>query len=212
MNTYTKEEAINIVCTCATIYKKELAGKSLLFFCMDKHKKIFPFEANFRVKNFLHLTGIKTKLPAKDFFRRCLSHNLSPAEFEFAIDGTAQLKLNVLKTIISKILSASMFGIYLSSKAYLYTEYLIGNNKGCMGFVKRGDPVEYIPNTILFEDIRTISKPFYRIISIYRKDLDSKNNYSECVYKAKSIDWETIVYPVPYTYIKPSGGCDTKIF
>ena len=136
MKKFTKDEAIKIVAQCAQAYQKELDGKSLLFLCTDKHKRVFPFEFSFYGNNYLHLTGLKAPkgadgesagLFANDFYQKCLDHKLSPADFEFSEDGTTHMKLEVLPTVISKNLQAKMIGDYNSSKPRLYTEKVAGS-------------------------------------------------------------------------------------
>ena len=61
MRKYTKEEAISIVASCAEKYRDELAGRSLLFICMDKHKRTSCIEFTFDASNYLHLIGLKLK-------------------------------------------------------------------------------------------------------------------------------------------------------
>ena len=121
MKKFTKDEAIKIVVQCAQAYQKELDGKSLLFLCTDKHKRVFPFEFSFYGNNYLHLTGLKTPkgadgesagLFANNFYQKCLDHKLSPADFEFSEDGTTHMKLEVLPTVIFKNLQAKMIGDY----------------------------------------------------------------------------------------------------
>ena len=119
---YTKAEAIGIVVRCAQTYKQELDGKNLLFICTDKHKKTIPIELSFYGNNYLHLTGLKApksengdiavELFANDFYQKCLDHKLSPADFDFAEDGTIHMKSDVLPTVISKNLQASLIFLY----------------------------------------------------------------------------------------------------
>ena len=52
----------------------------------------------------------------------------------------------------------------------------------------------WVPNPLLNEDIRKISKNQMRIIAIYRKNI-SEEESREIVYKAKKIEWYKIVYP-----------------
>jgi len=93
MSKYTKEQAIKIITKSAEKYRDELANKTLLFICTDKHKHIICYEFSFYTWNFKHLTGIKTKiqdsnsneyLSSIDFYNKCISHKLSPSDFEFS--------------------------------------------------------------------------------------------------------------------------------
>ena len=101
MKKYSKEEAIEIVVSCAEAYSRELLNKSLLLVCQDKHNQVGFMEFFFYDRNFLHLTGLKPKRRSskdnngdesqnsKDFFYNCLSHTVSPENFEFCtLSGT----------------------------------------------------------------------------------------------------------------------------
>ena len=45
------------------VYFQNLAGKTFLYVCGDEH-----FEVSFPIDHFLHLTGVETRLSAKDFY------------------------------------------------------------------------------------------------------------------------------------------------
>ena len=212
---YTKYDAIRIVTSCAEKYNYELAGKTLLFAYSDKHKNVNFSEFSFYRYNFLHLTGLRTNLvnnnfttqkditdriSADDFFQKCLSHKLSPFDFDFAQDGTTPMKLDVLPSLITKNLSANMIGIYNDQKPLLYTERLTGSIHGCMGFILDHNSAQYVPNTVLKEDIRNITTNTNRIIAVYRKSIENFS-YKEVTYIAKKIDWDKIKYPDKYAYL-----------
>lgn len=215
---YSKEDAIRIVVSCAEKYRNELENKNLLFICMDKHKKISYIEFAFHDYNYMHLTGLKSKhlfsqdtmsgrsesavdkLTATDFYKRCLEHKLSIEDFAFAPDGTTPMKLEVLPMIISKNLSANMVGNFNSSHPKLYTEKVAGGTKAYMGFVKDVLSNEYVPNTVVKEDLRKSVTDYVRIIAAYRKELTDKK-YSERVYIAGKVDWSRIKYPDKLSYI-----------
>ena len=48
----------------AIVYSQSLAGKTFLYVYGDEY-----FEVSFPVDHFLHLTGVETRLSAKDFYR-----------------------------------------------------------------------------------------------------------------------------------------------
>lgn len=212
MGQYTKAQATSIVVACAEQYRENLANKNLLFICQDKHKRITAIEFSFDASNFLHLTGLKVKkhkykghdtddaISAKDFYEKCLAHRLSVNDFEFAKDGTTQLKLEVLPRLISKNLSATMIGDYNSRNPKLVTDKLAGSTAACMGFVTTGPAERYVPNTVLKIDIRDYISNQVRVLAVYRKSMDA-DLYEEATYYAKKIDWETIEYPEPYNYL-----------
>lgn len=206
---FTKEQAIKIVSSCAKSYQDNLVDQSLLFVCLDKHKRTLCIEFTFDASNFLHLTGLKLNgiidengskhtLSAIDFFNKCLDHKLSIHDFEFASDGTTVLKLEVLPFVISKNLSADMIGDYDSTNPRLYTEKLVGGIKACVGFIKPSG--RYVPNTVLKVDIRNHAANISRVVAVFRKNkLDDK--YSELTYKAKKVDWQCVKYPDEFAYL-----------
>lgn len=206
MKKYTKTEAIAIVCQCAAKYHAELNERNLLFMCSDKHKQLFSFEFSFHRSNYMHLTGLKSglssssKLFANDFYKKCLEHKLSPEDFDFAEDGTTHLKLAVLPKLVCKNLHASIIGNYDSSKPLLYTERIVGNVNACMGFIMDKKNSEYVPNTVIQEDIRNITSSTVQVVAAYRKGINAKL-YEEMTYKSKKTDWESIKYPEKYQYL-----------
>ncbi|HIT34859.1 MAG TPA: hypothetical protein IAC31_09610 [Candidatus Faecousia intestinigallinarum] len=212
MGQYTKAQAVSIVVACAEQYRENLANKNFLFICQDKHKRISAIEFSFDASNFLHLTGLKVKkhkynendtddaISAKDFYEKCLAHRLSVNDFEFARDGTTQLKLEVLPRLISRNLSATMIGDYNSRNPKLVTDKLAGSTAACMGFVPTGPSKRYVPNTVLKVDIRDYISNQVRVIAVYRKPMDAEQ-YDEATYFAKKIDWETVEYPEKYSYL-----------
>lgn len=208
MSKYTKEQAIKIITDCAKKYKDELINKTLLFICADKHKHIVCYEFSFYSWNFMHLTGVKTNvqndndehMPAVDFYNKCLSHKLSPDDFEFSEDGTTHMKLDVLPAVLCKNLTAKMIGTYNSNKPYLYTDKIAGGVKACIGFVNDSNQDCYVPNTLLKEDIRNNVHSYVRVIAAFRKSV-SKREYNELTYRANNIEWNKVKFPEEFDYL-----------
>ena len=93
-----------------------------------------------------------------------------------------------------------MVGYYNGQQPRLYTEQLVGNVQGCIGFVKDKDNGRYVPNTLLEGDIRQkVARPD-RILITYRKRSDEEK-YSEIVYVAKNVEWEKISFPKEFSYL-----------
>lgn len=136
----TKKDALNIVFSCAISYKENLAGRSFLFVTADKHKVVRGLEVTFDSSNFLHMTGFKLsnkEIGANNFLSMCCDKRLSEMDFEFAADGTTEMKLRVLPDLVQKHLSAKMVGDYDITHPKLYTDKLAGSISACVGFVKR---------------------------------------------------------------------------
>lgn len=82
--------------------------------------------------------------------------------------------------------SARMIGDFIGAHLNLYTEKVAGTTTACLGLALHGN--EYIPNTILKEDIRNITpKPPGKIFAIFRKPI-RQNIYSELTFQSGSTD------------------------
>lgn len=195
-----KKQVLGTIFTCVKLYDKLLNNRNLLFVCTDKHKKISAIEVSFDKSNFLHLTGCNTEnsgISALDFYNRCMEQRLSINDFELERDGTAQMKMNVLPLMMTKNLAANSIGDYTGDRPKLRTDKLVGGVKGCMGFLATGKKGRLVPNTLLEEDIRRLTKDALRIIITYRKPM-SESTYSEIVYVAKKVEWDKIKFPKKY--------------
>lgn len=81
----------------AGIYSQNLAGKAFLYVYGDEY-----FEVSFPVDHFLHLTGVETKLSAKDFYKNAKKARLSNSQFYFDVRhpyANAKKKLPCLKRL-----------------------------------------------------------------------------------------------------------------
>ena len=81
----------------AIVYSQSLAGKTFLYVYGDEY-----FEVSFPVDHFLHLTGVETRLYAKDFYRNAKKAILTNNQFYFDarhIYANAKKKLPCLKRL-----------------------------------------------------------------------------------------------------------------
>ena len=81
----------------AAIYSQDLAGKAFLYVYGDEY-----FEVSFPVDHFLHLTGVETKLSAKDFYKNAKKAKLTNSQFYFDARhpyANAKKKLPCLKRL-----------------------------------------------------------------------------------------------------------------
>jgi hypothetical protein len=201
-----KSEALKLIIESAEYYKINYENRKLLLVCSNNSlKKITVMECAFDRTNFMHLTGVKFseghRLPAEVFYNSAIGRHLSFDAFDVALDGTTEMKLRVLPSILkSKSLSANMSGDYNSRKPILVTEKLAGGVRGCVGFIYDNSLNCYVPNTVLNEDIRLNIKNQQRVILAYRKNIPDLK-YEERVYSAKKIDWGKIELPHGYEYL-----------
>ena len=197
-----KGDALKIILETAECYEKNLRNRNLLFLYEDKYHNIDSYEVVFEGSNFLHLTGLivdKSTMPAQVFYQRCLAKRLSVSDFEIAADGTTELKLEVLPQLVSTNLSARMIGNFFSNRVRLYTERIAGSVHACMGFVTDLHGQKNVPNTVLKQDVRDITKRANRIVLTYRKAIEEEL-YTEIVYSAKKYDWDKLRLPKRYKY------------
>ena len=62
----------------AIVYSQNLGGKTFLYVYGDEY-----FEVSFPIDHFLHLTGVETRLSAKDFFKNAKKSILTNNQFYF---------------------------------------------------------------------------------------------------------------------------------
>ena len=197
----TKKEALMILSRCAKIYDEQLRNKNLLFLLIDRQQTVHTLETVFMSRNFKHLTGLTSPLGANRFFEKILARQLGLNEFDLKDDGTTELKLKILPTLMSKNLSANMAGDFAGKTAKLYTEKIVGRLNGSMGFVFDEITKRYVPNTVLHEDMRDMVSPLYRIVATYRKNIKDIQ-YSEVVYAAKKVDFNSLIFPAEIAYLQ----------
>ena len=76
---------------------QNLAGKTFLYVCGDEY-----FEVSFPIDHFLHLTGVETRLSAKDFYKNAKKSILTNNQFYFDarhVYANAKRKLPCLKRL-----------------------------------------------------------------------------------------------------------------
>ena len=76
-------------------YEEKLNDKQFLIIYRER-KDIKTVNVGFRDMNFLHMTGVKTRLSAQQFYAACLESKLSEYDFEIDNKGKVQQKLMVL--------------------------------------------------------------------------------------------------------------------
>ena len=168
----TKKQAIDIICKCAKSYHNYLENKQILFVYRDSSNHSHYTEVQFKSHNFLHFTGVKLRkeLNANTFYRYALNARLNEKDFSLDNSSVAELKLQILDTIMNIDTSARMIGNYNNSKVDLYTEKIAGTVSACLGLIQKDNI--YIPNSVLKEEIRTlISKPPGKIYAILKKKI-----------------------------------------
>ena len=183
----TKEDAVRRIHECALAYKANLLGKNVLFVTLGNNNTAL-FETVYLARNFLHFTGTKSSLNSRLFFQAAVDNKLGTKDIAIASDGTTELKLQVLLSLMSIHITARMVGDYGNSKSLLVADKFAGTVTAAMGFVD--DNGYYVPNTVLNEDIRRLTQsPRQRIVATFIKDQKEKV-YTTLTYTAKGITLE----------------------
>ena len=185
MRATSKEAAVGIIHECAVLYSKNLSGRNVMFVTENNNRAVF-FETLFLPRNFLHLTGVKTNLNSEYFFESALNKRLSPLNISFNPGGTTEIKLEILRRLMTIHISARMVGEYDDSRPLLVSDKFAGTVAYTMGF-KCIDRI-YIPNTALKMDVRDITSKATRrrVIAIFTKPRE-KALYSQLTYIAKGM-------------------------
>lgn len=166
---------------------RNLENKNLLFLYSENHHAA-TLETCFLPRHFMHLTGVDAPSyihKSVAFYEACLGNRLSPDSFEIKLDGTTEMKLQVLPQLMKIQHTARMLGNYNSSKTYLHTEKLVGGQAACLGFVKEVD--FYSPNTAIREDLRHLVYPAaFRVYATFAK-YSEESVYTHLCYLAKKL-------------------------
>ncbi len=186
----SKADAIRIVTAAAKEYKEKLDGKNLLFVCLNEGQ-IETFETLFRGSNFQHLTGIemidadnKALKNPKFFYSKCLKGKLKETEIRFKEDGTTELKLNAITSVVRYIDKSKMTGPFNGTGLQLVVDRLVGTTSYCIGLTMEGN--YYAPSSCLLEDVRKLTNPWSRILAVFEKQATSEEKeYTSLRYVAK---------------------------
>lgn len=188
-----KRRAIQILTSAADLYKDNLEDQKVLFLygVPSEVKKqllagiknlafIKGYEVAFHRHNFLHLTGVRlngSKVASSiHFYEKCVNNRLSESDFFFARDGSTQKKLDIIENLMKIKKNAAMLGAFTDRGPKLFTERVVGNICGCMGFVEDKRTKLNVPNTVLKKDIRDVTAfPLQKVYAVFSKDyLDEK--------------------------------------
>ncbi len=183
MAKYDKKAALKIIVNAAKEFDVKLNDKHFLIIYQESGETKTVC-VGFRDMNFLHMTGVKTKLSAQQFYSACLDGKLSENDFEIDNTGRVQQKLMVLPYLSELLYNNCMIGNFINSGICIRADYFMGNTKAVLsvGF-RTGKSVDF-PVTLYNEDVRKLSHPTNRVRAIFAKDYQQQN-YTECTYLSK---------------------------
>lgn len=183
MAKYDKKSALQIIVNAANEYDVKLNNKHFLV-VYQEGGRTETVCVGFRDMNFLHMTGVKAKLSAQQFYSACLDGKLSENDFEIDNKGKVQQKLVVLPYLSELLYNNCMIGNFINSGICIRADYFVGNTKAVLsvGF-RAGKSVDF-PVTLYNEDVRKLSQPTNKVLAIFVKDYQQQS-YRECTYLSK---------------------------
>lgn len=200
---YTSDEARKIVMQCAKKYEQNLLNKRYLIIYRDKTENIIKdIEIEFNEENYQHLTGLELidkngkvrQHVSKLFFEKCLKNKLGKKEFQFKSDGTTNLKLRALPTMMEIHKVTKIAGDYNNSRPYLIADTLIGNINFCLGLKQVTEKDYYVPVSTLLENIKNITITQSQVLAIFSKK-KYDDIYKEVRHVAKGINLHNLNFP-----------------
>lgn len=160
-----------IIVDGAIDYLNTFADKNYILIFEDG-KNLQYIETEFLKTNYLHLTGIETKLRPNDFFQRCVDNEISVEDIALRKDGSTELKISILPSLKIMMSCNALIGDYESSHRRLFVDIVVGDTKKLMtlGLTLKATGY-YVPKTLLREDVKTLSNRTRKVIAVYSKNI-----------------------------------------
>ncbi|MCI6122080.1 MAG: PBECR4 domain-containing protein [Lachnospiraceae bacterium] len=190
---YDKKKALEIIVEAAKQYDKWLKSNHFLIFYQKGKEQDFV-EVGFRDLNFLHLTGIKTKLSAQRFFSLCIDGKLSEKDYDLDTKGKAQQKLMVLPFLHELLYHNCMIGDFINSGVLIKSDYFVGDTKAVLSVGFRSGKTVDMPVTLYKENVKKLIKPVCKVLAIFKKPYNQQT-YTECTYCSKGINLSELSLP-----------------
>lgn len=193
MAKYDKKTALPIIIKAAKDYDEKLNNKQFLIVYNEKNETKYVC-VGFRDMNFLHMTGVISKISAQQFYSACINGKLSDNDIEIDKKGKAQQKLLVLPYLSSLLYNNCMIGDFINSGICIRADYFVGNTKAVLsvGF-RRGNRADF-PVTLYNEDVRKLSNPTNKVLAMFRKEYKDAD-YTVCTYLSKGQEIEKLKIP-----------------
>lgn len=184
MAKYDKKAALKIIVEAAKQYEEKLNEKHFLIVYREGNDTK-TVKVGFRDMNFLHMTGVKTRLSAQQFYATCLESKLSEHDFEIDNKGKAQQKLMVLPYLADLLYHHCMIGDFINSGICIRADYFVGDTRAVLSVGFRTGKKTDFPVTLYKEDIRKLSQPTNKLLAIFSKHYKDRR-YDNCTYLANN--------------------------
>ena len=190
-NRIDKKSVLKIITTAAQQYDKFLKDKHfLIIYQQGKLKKSVII--GFRDMNFLHLTGIHTKLTAKRFYDACLSGKLAEKDIELDDKGTTRQKLEVLPYLHQILYHNCMIGHFINSGVCIRADYFVGDTKAVLSLGVRNGKTVDIPVSLYKENVKKLVSPTCKVLAIFSKQYNEQK-FLNCTYLSKNENVEQLL-------------------
>ena len=184
MAKYDKKAALKIIAEAAKKYEEKLNDRHfLIIYCEGNDTK--TASVGFRDMNFLHMTGVKTRLSAQQFYAACLESKLSERDFEIDKQGKVQQKLMVLPYLADLLYHHCMIGDFINSGICIRADYFVGDTRAVLSVGFRSGKKTDFPVTLYNEDVRKLSQPTNKVLAVFSKYYKDQQ-YDDCTYLAKN--------------------------
>lgn len=200
MKNYDAKQALSIVLSCAKAYDDKLNNKHFLIVYQDKNE-IKSYCVGFRNMNYLHLTGIKTKLSAQQFYSACLDGKLSVKDISVDTKGKVQQKLAVLPYLSELLYNNCMIGDFLNCGISIRADYFVGDTKAVISVGFREGKSADVPVTLYRGDIKKLSNPTCKVLAIFSKEYNMKQ-YNKCTYLSKGYGLDKLPEDIKVNLVK----------
>ncbi|MCD8238396.1 MAG: PBECR4 domain-containing protein, partial [Clostridiales bacterium] len=128
---YTKKDAVKIIIDNSKLFRDNLENKSLLFLCKNK-TNINYYKVDFHSWNYLHFTGVLTKLKAIQFYRKALNNRLTEDDFVIKNEFTTFKKYEILPAAMNIAKNAIMVGDFGNQGIRIKADIGVGNISYCV--------------------------------------------------------------------------------
>lgn len=207
----TKEKLLKSIKEAKNIFDKTLLNKSFLYIYKNKiTSQIEFFEMKCSKNNFLHLTGVETKLNGKMFYSALDENKLSLEEIDYKSNGTTRLKLDIFSRL--PLLFNSAIQVCFQDEFFtlkLKVDIMINKTRLdqkdiILGLKKDKKYNFYVPASILKKEPREIGENFSQVLCVLEKNRNDIN-YQKIIYNVKTIEIMEVLKYIPKDVINISN-------
>ena len=189
-----KKEIIKEIQAAALLYKEKLVGKKFLYVFEGRY-----IEVIYKTRNFRHLTGVDTQVPAKRFYTYAIEKKLQVGQIYFSAAHPYELCKRKIKHIKDVATLAGSESFMLEEIVTTTRTYKFGttdlNFSICMNKEideegnEKGDC--YVVESLRDEDCFSKSKRPYTVTHIFSKANDS-SKYTELLFMDKNASMDDL--------------------